>query len=201
MGISFRTLAGRLLSTITRSDRLIASDRSWVMRMAVFPAERMIRLIAVGDPFGGLLGGAETVHVRAGAGPVPAAVRLEIDAEEGFGSDGAAEVGDFGGTDLIGVDTLPGEIEHRTPFPAGTDRLFPVVVAGEAAAPADHRRREFADDFDRGGLPLFGDVVPGGVDRGIGVAERFRELHGEIGRNRVKRPGINLNHIGIFHAH
>ena len=46
MGMSHLIVAGRLLRTRIRSARLMASDRSWVTKMAVLPAERMMLQIS-----------------------------------------------------------------------------------------------------------------------------------------------------------
>ena len=46
IGISHLIVAGRLLKTRIRSARLMASDKSWVTKMAVFFAERMMLQIS-----------------------------------------------------------------------------------------------------------------------------------------------------------
>src|SRR5262249_45326901 len=101
------------------------------------------RIVAVSDPRGRFLrvtcaNAVFRLHV------LPASVRLEVDADQRLGADGAAQVHELRGPNLVRFDSTPEQVEHRRTLVAWSDAFTPAIEVHENAAPSHHRRREIA---------------------------------------------------------
>ena len=148
---------------------------------AVETAERVLWVIAVSYPFGGLFIGTYTAVAKLVILPGMVAFRLHIHHQQGLGLYSAAEVYKFMGAYLIVVHAAPADIVHGNSVLLGTNGFFPVVVGGKAAAPANHSGGEFTGLINDLFMPVVLLKIPGSVYRGVTDAQGLHELHIEIG--------------------
>ena len=162
---------------------------------AVAAALRVVRVVAVGHPVGGLGGVARAVALGR-AGVVAAAVAEEVDAGKELGADLAAQARQLGRADAVPLPAAPDVVAHRWPAGGRAHTLAPPVVAGEQAAVADDVRRQVGGGGDEVAPPRVRVPVPGGLDRAVGQAERLHELHVEPGRDRKEGMRVDADEVG-----
>src|SRR5262245_11171409 len=150
---------GCLVSDLPVSD----SKRS---RAAVCTSLGISGVVAVSHPVAGLFCVAGA-YLALLTDELLASVRLEIDADQRFSPDLAAEVDELGGAHLVRFDASPLAVDHcRTPVPR-TDALAPAVKVAEDSAPAHHRRRQRPRHLDNIVAPLIARVIPGRFHRTV----------------------------------
>ena len=120
---------------------------------------------------------------------LPPAVRLEVHAHERIGADLTAEADELAGAHLVRLDATPEQIDQRLTGARAGRRLRATgsspqrtrpTASSSARGPSSPRRRLPAR------LP---HVVPRRLDRAVGGAERFHELHVEVRRESNAASG------------
>ena len=136
------------------------------LRVAVFPSQ-----IA---PFGAFL---DVAVFDEGGGHFRRA-GAEIETQQRLGVDQFAPVHEFIGAELVGVQSIPGPVQHRRPLVLRTDAIQPVITRHEIAARiADDRDAQFADFGDDVFAKAFfvGQFRAGLIDTGIDRAAQVLE--------------------------
>src|SRR4029453_16941110 len=105
----------------------------------------VVEIVAVRDPPGCFLGVRRT-HLTTNLHVLPATVRFEVDADERLRVDAPAQVDELDGSDLIGLDAAPEQVEHWRSTRSRSDAFPPPIVVREDSAPPHHGRAEFTSD-------------------------------------------------------
>ena len=127
-----------------------------------------------------------------------AAVRLEVDADQRLRASTSAEVDEFAGAHLVRFDSAPQQVQHGWTRAARSDAFPPPIEVRKDTAPPHHRRRELARDLHDVVAPLIAHVIPGRFDGTIRRAQRFHELHVEIGRQFEQRLRIHQDGAAVL---
>ena len=109
-----------------------------------------------------------------------------------------AEIDELGGAHLVRLDSAPQQVEHGGTRRARPDAFPPAIEVGEDPAPPHHRRPELAGDLHDILAPLVAQMIPGRFDRTVGGAQRFHELHVEIGRQFEQRLRIDPDGAAVL---